>query len=125
MLLLWQAPNPGTSPISKYTLQQSLDDLVWTTMYPFYCKPNDKLLLIMYIYEGSELSRNIANLLEGTKYYFRIAASNNAGTGNYSTLNVTTVPLSMTYILQLNLIICLYLFLNISCTNTTKACYNG
>ena len=78
--LTWSAPNNGGASISDYTIQRSTDGSEWTTI-------NDGV--------RSTTGYTATGLTNGTRYYFRVLAENEAGTGPWS--NVTnavprTVP---------------------------------
>jgi hypothetical protein len=73
--LTWIKPSNGGSVITDFTIQQSTDDATWST-----------------IVDGvSEIASHIVTGLDnGTLYYFRVSASNIAGSGDYSTSKSAT-----------------------------------
>ena len=63
------APNNGGAAISDYTVQRSADGSEWTTL-------NDGV--------NSATGYTATGLTGGTRYYFRVLAENEAGTGPWS-----------------------------------------
>lgn len=74
--LSWNAPANGGSQITGYVLQRSSDSFTFTE-----------------IYSGITLGFIDTGLTRYTTYFYRIAARNSIGLGNYSSiLNITTDP---------------------------------
>jgi len=67
--LSWTAPTAGESDITDYTIQYSTDDSNWTTF-------DDGV--------STSTTATVTGLTSGTTYYFRVAAVNSAGTGDFS-----------------------------------------
>jgi len=73
--LTWVEPATGGSVITDFTIQQSIDDSIWST-----------------IVDGvsSIASYTVTGLDNGTLYYFKVSASNISGAGDYSTSKSAT-----------------------------------
>lgn len=73
--LTWVEPATGGSVITDFTIQQSIDDAIWST-----------------IVDGvsSIASYTVTGLDNGTLYYFKVSASNISGAGDYSTSKSAT-----------------------------------
>jgi len=67
--LSWTAPTAGASDITDYTIQYSTDDSNWTTF-------DDGVT--------TGTTATVTGLTSGTTYYFRVAAVNSSGTGDFS-----------------------------------------
>ena len=67
--LSWTAPTAGESDITDYTIQYSTDDSNWTTF-------DDGVT--------TGTTATVTGLTSGTTYYFRVAAVNSSGTGDFS-----------------------------------------
>ena len=74
--LSWTAPSPGGSPIVDYVVQYSTDGSNWTTF------PDGT---------SAATTATVTGLSNGTLYYFRVAAVNDAATGEFSDA-VTATP---------------------------------
>lgn len=76
--LTWSAPNNRGAAISDYVIQYSINGSSWTTFD-----------------EGVSASANatITGLINGTLYYFKVAAINEIGTSDYS-VSSTATPVS-------------------------------
>jgi len=68
-VLSWTAPTAGASDITDYTIQYSTDDSNWTTF-------DDGV--------STSTTATVTGLTSGTTYYFRVAAVNSSGTGDFS-----------------------------------------
>jgi len=68
-VLSWTAPTAGASDITDYTIQYSTDDSNWTTF-------DDGVT--------TGTTATVTGLTSGTTYYFRVAAVNSSGTGDFS-----------------------------------------
>lgn len=78
--LSWVAPSSNGSPITNYSYQASLNGTTWAsavqmgvTSSPF----------------------TVTGLTNGTTYYFRIAATNAAGTGSYTSATTAVTPVAV------------------------------
>jgi hypothetical protein len=81
VILSWNEPtwNGGVHPIASYTIQQSTDGgTTWMTAVS-----STPTLETVYTVTG---------LNNGTKYQFRVAASNAAGLGDYSLYSLAVTP---------------------------------
>jgi len=68
-VLSWTAPTAGASDITDYTIQYSTDDSNWTTF-------DDGV--------STSTTTTVTGLTGDTTYYFRVAAVNSSGTGDFS-----------------------------------------
>jgi predicted phage tail protein len=76
--LTWTTPaSNGGASVTDYTIQYSSDGTTWTTFA-----------------DGTSTSTlaTVTGLTNGTSYTFRVAATNNVGTGAYSTASAAVVP---------------------------------
>ncbi|MCK9408260.1 MAG: fibronectin type III domain-containing protein [Bacteroidetes bacterium] len=77
VLLTWTAPSNGGSAITDYVIQSSPDGSIWTTFADG---------------TSTSTSATVTGLTNGQAYTFRVAASNIAGTGNFSSASSSVTP---------------------------------
>jgi alpha-tubulin suppressor-like RCC1 family protein len=74
----WSAPvDDGGGSISDYQIQYSINGTSWTTF-------SDGV--------NATIGTTVTGLTRGTAYFFRVAATNSAGTGAYSSPSVASTP---------------------------------
>jgi len=78
-VLSWTAPTAGDSAITDYVIQYSTDDSNWTTF-------DDGV--------STGTTATVTGLTGGTTYYFRVAAVNSSGTGDFSSSSSVSVTSS-------------------------------
>ena len=78
-VLSWIAPTAGDSAITDYIIQYSTDDSSWITF-------SDGV--------GTGTTASVTGLTSGTTYYFRVAAVNSSGTGDFSSSSSVTFVLT-------------------------------
>ena len=79
--LSWTAPTAGGSAITDYVIQYSTDDSTWSTFD-----------------DGTSTSTTatVTCLTNDTTYYFRVAAVNSSGTGDFSSSSSVSVDIKCT-----------------------------
>jgi predicted phage tail protein len=82
--LAWIPSSNGGSPITNYTLQQSSDDIHFTT-----------------IFTGTATSFNATGLTSGSTYYFQVYATNSIGNSPNSTVASFTILGKSNFVLPL------------------------
>ena len=68
--LTWNAATPNGYPVTGYMIEQSVDNVTWTTLVP------DT--------QNTQTSYTVSGLTEKTDYYYRVSAINTIGTGALS-----------------------------------------
>ena len=68
--LTWNAATPNGYPVTGYMIEQSVDNVTWTTLVP------DT--------QNTQTTYNVSGLTQSTDYYYRVSAINAIGTGSLS-----------------------------------------
>lgn len=76
----WNEPRTNGAPISEYRLEYALNDL-------------DECFSTLY--QGLQTSTEVRNLIPFTAYYFKVCATNLAGTSPFSAVTSITTPASV------------------------------
>lgn len=77
--LTWQAPTVPVGPVTGYVVEDSVDEVTWTTVATT---------------AAGALSQTVSGLAPGTHHAFRVAAVTAAGRGDWSVPATSTVGLS-------------------------------